>query len=77
MSGGLLTIRGSPSTTWVSLPNTLRLSCARALATLRSKRLRAEPFTTPAHSRRISSTSSRAYQMSNVGIRAKTLMASR
>ena len=30
MSGGSLTIRGSPSTTWVSLSNAWRLSFVRA-----------------------------------------------
>ena len=38
ISGGSLTIRGSPSTSWVSFANARRLSFARALASALSKR---------------------------------------
>ena len=77
MSGGSLTILGSPSTISVSFANALRLSFDRALATLRSKRFRCFPVACPAASAAISSTSMREYQRSRLDISAKPLIASR
>ncbi len=77
ISGGSLTIRGSPSTTSVSFENARMLSFERALAKFFSKRLTCFPLPCSATTLAICSTSMWAYQTSRLLIVAKFLIASR
>ena len=77
ISGGSLTIRGSPSTTRVSFLNAARLSFVRAFATLRSARLTTFPLTSEEKRATMSSMSTREYQRSIVRIEANEAIASR
>ena len=77
MSGGSLTIRGSPSTTWVSLSNAWMLSFVRAFSTRRSASLR--PFLSSSAWSRGSPSwiCMRAYQTSRLRIDANSRIAVR
>ncbi len=70
MSGGSLTIRGSPSTTRVSFLNAARLSFVRAFASVRSARLTTFALTCDDRRAKMSSTSMRECQRSSVRIDA-------
>ena len=77
MTGWSATMRGSPSTIVVSLPNARMLSLLCAFATLRSNRRSCLASAKLCIRRAMSSRSSRANQMSMLRIPAKSCMASR
>ena len=77
ISGGSLTIRGSPSTIRVSFLNAARLSLVRAFASLRSARLTTFELTSLDMRAKMSSMSMREYQRSSVRVEANAAIASR